>query len=290
MHKDARFIDFDFDRLKKTSWSVIALAAIVDAAVLAVAMLVVLPFLRSSFPIERFTNGLIQATLIFSVVRFALAGVGIAMLVGGVTARDIGLRWEKLPSGALTVFGIWTVMNVVGILYGLIASGKIALSPIWTPDRTLPIAGELIAQFLGNAFAEEVIFRGFLATQVYLMLEGKISGRGRLVTASVLISQLIFSLSHIPQRIATGYSPLGLLISLLVVWVTGILFAVLYLRTENLFIAVGVHALVNAPVTIVALPSQAMGELLALILILALIVAWGPLTRWRERRGAAQYA
>ena len=58
---------------------------------------------------------------------------------------------------------------------------------------------------------EEVIFRGFLVTQVYLMLKGKISGHGRLVTASVLISQLIFSLSHIPQRIYNGYSPLNLL-------------------------------------------------------------------------------
>jgi hypothetical protein len=44
-----------------------------------------------------------------------------------------------------------------------------------------------------------------------------------------------------------------------------------------------VHALANAPVTIVALPSQSVGGLLALALGLVLIAAWRPLTRWLEK-------
>jgi hypothetical protein len=246
-------------------------------------MLVILPFLRASFPLERLTNGLIQVTFIFSALRFALVALGVTMLIGGLRAWDIGLAWEKLTAGALVVFGLWIVMQLIGILFGLVVSGQVALSPIWAPDKLTLIAGELIAQFLGNAFAEEVIFRGFLVTQVYLMLKGNISGRGWRVTAAVLISQLIFSLSHIPQRLTGSYTPLSLLLNLLLVWGYGILFAVLYLRTENIFIAVGVHALANAPVTIVALPSQSVGGLLALALGLVLIAAWRPLTRWMEK-------
>jgi hypothetical protein len=283
MHEEAHFIDFNFECLKETIWPVIVLTVIVDVAFLALAMLVILPFLRASFPLERLTNGLIQVTFIFSALRFALVALGVTMLIGGLRAWDIGLAWEKLTAGALVVFGLWIVMQLIGILFGLVASGQVALSPIWAPDKLTLIAGELIAQFLGNAFAEEVIFRGFLVTQVYLMLKGNISGRGWRVTAAVLISQLIFSLSHIPQRLTGSYTPLSLLLNLLLVWGYGILFAVLYLRTENIFIAVGVHALANAPVTIVALPSQSVGGLLALALGLVLIAAWRPLTRWMEK-------
>jgi membrane protease YdiL (CAAX protease family) len=253
-------------------------------------MQVVLPFFRSSFPTERLTNGLIQATLIFSVARFVFVVVGVVMWIGGVRAGDLGLEWNKLPSALLIVLGLWIAMQLVGMLPSLIASGQVALSSYWTWDRVPAIAGELIAQFLGNAFVEEVIFRGFLVPQIYLMLGAKTWSRGRRLTAAVLVSQLIFALSHVPQRIATGYSLSSMLFNLLLLWGIGVLFAVLYARTENLFIAVGVHALANAPVTVVALPSQAMGELLAYVLGLALIFAWGPLARWVEGRDAAQPA
>jgi len=82
---------------------------------------------------------------------------------------------------------------------------------------------------------------------------------------------------------------LNLLLNLLLVWGYGILFAVLYLRTENIFIVVGVHALANAPVTVVALPSKTVAGLLPLIPGLVLIVAWKPLTRWNERLGMVSY-
>ena len=101
MHDKEPFMDFDFDRLKETSWSLITVAVLVDVVVLLIAMQVVLPLLKSSFPVERLTNGLVQATLIFSIVRFALVVVCVIVLVGGLRARDVGLQWQKLPSGAL---------------------------------------------------------------------------------------------------------------------------------------------------------------------------------------------
>lgn len=201
----------------------------------------------------------------------------------------MGLHWDKLKSGALVVFGLWIAMQLIGVLPGLLTTGRVEISPIWSPDKLTLIAGELVAQFLGNAFAEEVIFRGFLLTQVYLLLVGRISGRRDRIAAAILISQLIFSLSHIPQRIVSGYGSMGLLVNLVKLWVMGILFAVLYVRTGNIFIAIGVHALVNAPATILAMPSQAVAVLLPVALSVVLIVLWRPLTGWQDRMGAAQH-
>jgi hypothetical protein len=281
MDDKKRFIEFDFDHLKKTNWLVIALTVIVDAIILVLSMQVVLPWMRSSFSFETFSNGVIQATLLFSMARFVLAVLGVAMWIGGLGARDVGLQGKKLRNGALVVLGVWIAMQLIG----LVTTGRVAISPYWTPDSVLPIAGELIAQFLGNAFAEEVIFRGFLLTQIYLMLQPAISRRGRRLTAAVFLSQLIFALSHIPNRIANGYSLPTMLLNLAITWVWGILFAVLYLRTENLFAVIGVHALVNAPVTVLAMPSEGIAGLLPLALSLVLIFVWRPAKRWLVRLG-----
>lgn len=263
--------------IKETNWGVIGLVVFVDAALLVVAMLVILPIFQESFPIERFTNGLIKATLIFSLVRFFLVISGMAIWVGGLTWSDLGLCKKKFSRGTIVVFCLWILMQLIGMLLHLFTSGKGGLSPIWTLERIPLIAGELIAQFLGNAFAEEIIFRGFLLTQVILLLKRKISNRSRLLTASILISQLIFALTHIPQRIATGYTLPSLVVNLFLLWVIGSLFAVLYLRTENIFIVIGLHALANVPVSILAIPSQATGELLIYLLTLGLIFTWRPL-------------
>lgn len=286
MSEETRFIDFDFGDLRETKWPVMGLAVVVDAIFLIIAMHVVLPFFQTSFPVERLTNGVIEATLIFSVVRFVLVAMGVAVLMGGLRLCDLGVEWEKLSTGMVVVLGLWIVMQLIGLLLNLIISGQVALSPIWAHERIPLLIGELVAQFLGNAFAEEVIFRGLLLTEITLMLRGRISKRRRLVAASVLISQLIFALSHIPQRLVGGdYAALGLVFNLLLVWVYGALFALLYLRTDNIFIVVGVHALANAPITIMAMPSQITAGFLPLILGLVLAVVWEPVARWTKGRG-----
>jgi hypothetical protein len=76
-----------------------------------------------------------------------------------------------------------------------------------------------------------------------------------------------------------------MLLNLAITWVWGILFAVLYLRTENLFVVIGVHALANAPVTVLAMPSEGLANLLPLLLSLVLIAVWGPGKRWLSRLG-----
>ncbi|WP_435157354.1 CPBP family glutamic-type intramembrane protease [Haladaptatus sp. DFWS20] len=60
--------------------------------------------------------------------------------------------------------------------------------------------------------------------------------------------------------------------SLIVVFVAGVLLAVLYYRTGNLFVAIGFHALINAPTMVVGAP--AVGELTALVLVVLIALVW----------------
>jgi membrane protease YdiL (CAAX protease family) len=62
-----------------------------------------------------------------------------------------------------------------------------------------------------------------------------------------------------------------------VLTLAGLFGAVLYLRTRNLLVVTGIHALVNAPTPLVATPASPFGITLALSA--ALWIAWPHLDR-----------
>ena len=61
-------------------------------------------------------------------------------------------------------------------------------------------------------------------------------------------------------------------------FVLGLLFALVYVRTGNLFVTIGLHALVNDPVLLV----DAGGVVLVpiLLVVLTILVAWPSLMTW----------
>ena len=127
-----------------------------------------------------------------------------------------------------------------------------------------------------NALIEEAGWRGFLLPQLYLRLSTRMDTRRRLILA-MFGAQVLFALMHIPNRLLDQRLALDeLLLSLAFVFVLGVFFAGIYLRTGNLFLAIGVHALFNTPTVLFTpvLPSQViLGALTILVL-----VAWPRLT------------
>ncbi len=87
---------------------------------------------------------------------------------------------------------------------------------------------------------------------------------------------------HIPNRIAfdQGLGDLPLLAAL------GVLFALVYLRTGNLFLAVGLHTLHNTPTMLFA---RVVGyEIPLVVLELLLLIFWPRLERVWERLAGAR--
>lgn len=66
----------------------------------------------------------------------------------------------------------------------------------------------------------------------------------------LVLSQSIFALIHIPNRLLNGFTLLETLPNLFIVFLLGVLFAMVYLITDNLFLAMGVHTLINMPLLI----------------------------------------
>ena len=92
----------------------------------------------------------------------------------------------------------------------------------------------------------------------------------RLVLA-LLVSQGLFALSHVPNRIYLGMKPDEIALDLLMLLGWGTLYALIYLRTNNLFIVVGIHALGNTPTTLFATVPALSGDG-ASVLIYTLVI------------------
>jgi membrane protease YdiL (CAAX protease family) len=165
-------------------------------------------------------------------------GLGI-FLLGKLHFSDLGIFPSKIFPAILYGLIIWFIIQLLIVVVLFLSQGKLTLGEV-SP-------GYLVDQLLFFAIAEEIIFRGFLFPQLYLKLNRTKKISPKALWAALFLSQLIFSLYHIPHRLANNTPILDLLFQLLLLWVSGLLLCYVYLRSQNLLVAVVVHALGNAP-------------------------------------------
>lgn len=239
-------------------------------------------------PLADATNGWVTGTLIANGI-FLLVLVGVVMLIGArLRPYDVGLiRANLLPAVRFTL-AIWLLAQGVHLVGALLDHGHVALLPAWSTQGVSVILGALIAQLFGNALFEEIAYRGFLFPQFYLIFNALRRHRWLRCAAALAASQAVFALSHIPNRIYLGVPAHEIALDLLMLAGWGLLYTLIYLRTDNLFLAVGVHALGNAPTTLFQSTDWLAGEG-ASFLIYALVIIWMfivPMIRlaWRNLR------
>ena len=133
--------------------------------------------------------------------------------------------------------------------------------------------------FAATAMWEELAFRGFLLPQLYLKLPGQHWAR---LWGALLLSQIVFACAHIPAHIMLRHLWGSALLQMLALQgFAGVLLGLLYFRTRNLWIAIGIHGLANAPTP---LTGGALGWELPLVFLIA---AWPWLVRRPYQRGFA---
>ncbi len=219
-------------------------------------------------PLERATGGLINATLQANLLGLALFALFVFGL-GRLRPADVGLEWRKLPQALLVTGLLWLGMQVAALAISLVRGG-VALDAVWVERGAGAVLGWLIGQLLGNALVEELLYRGLLLPQLFHKF--KIGNRRLRLVAAAAAMLALFVLSHIPNRIFMGYTVGEMLIDIPILLGYGLLFTIIYLVTENLFVAVGVHALVNEPTLVTALPFPA--QLILLVMVVVMLVVW----------------
>lgn len=266
-----------FENVKPARWWILIAYGIADAVLVIGA--VTLFANKTLRPIAVATNGLINETLIANLAIVIIEVVIVVMWLGKLKLADIGLIWSRLRTGLVFTFALWALVEIAEIAIGLIKTGTVKLNPDWN-QYTLTLIGAFIAQALGNALREEIGYRGFLLPQLHLKFNARWPNHTRsCLLLALVISQSAFAMMHIPIRLyGAGHITAGELLRL---FALGIVFAIIYLRTQNLFLAIGVHTLANAPTALV-IPGVDM-FLMLLIFTLLLVVFWPILNRTHQR-------
>jgi membrane protease YdiL (CAAX protease family) len=233
------------------------------------------------------TGGLVDEALLCSAAALLVIVGGILFGTGRLRPRDVGLAVRRLPLALLITLVLWALAQLAALVVGLIHTGDVALRPAWAAGQASATVGHLMGQLLGNALFEEVAYRGFLLAQLYLLLGARSgwSPTTRLAVAAA-VSSGFFALMHIPVRLHQGAAPHDLPLNLLATVVFGVFFCWIYLQTRNLFIAIGVHALVNTPTSLVECALSPQHVLYALVFVMLLV--WPLSSKPRGCAGSGQ--
>ena len=207
--------------------------------------------------------------------------VGVLLWYEKLSLQDIGIAWGKLAVAMLFWVGIWLLIQGIELVAGLLLRGHAEIDPAWSGGG-LAIIALLVGHLLGTALYEELAFRGFLLRQCFLRLHRWTENRQVLSTAlAILISQLAFAFLHVPWKLMTQGWSANTMGELCGVLLTGIIYSLLYLRTDNLFLVMGVHAFGNAPTSLIT-PTIGTPNLLLLFTVVIWIL-WPRMGKWEEK-------
>lgn len=155
-----------------------------------------------------------------------------------VLRRNMGHPWFPLGSAGTAVFRFIVIWGVLGLIACIFAYSNGLFRP-------MSVVGQLnhIGTILEAPLAEEFVFRGALLTTL---------NRTRLSTMSILhidmsaiAGAVIFSTLHCFIFLASGSAFSDALISSVTVLILSVAYGVIYLRTQNIWYGVFLHALIN---------------------------------------------
>lgn len=201
------------------------------------------------------SDGWLSGTLVANLGLLVAVVGGCLCAWGRARAADLGLHDRDILPAVLGTFAMWVLLQLA-LAFAVLATGEPFVASVVMRRPQLAIS-ELAAQLGGNALYEEILFRGCVLVQFarWLVPRGCAPDRRAIVLAFVL-SQLVFALQHVPNRLAFGswHGFADAAGDLALLFFAGLCFAGVFVRTGNLLLAVGLHALGNVPLPLLEGP------------------------------------
>ena len=270
--------------VRSVGWKVIGMVVLLHLLLTSLVNLWLFPSEILS-PIQTGSRGLITVTLLVNLLFVAIV-FPVIFYFGKLKAKDLALAPAKGLGPTSIAVGLawtgvaWLIVQCVGLVLALAGFGSLQFNDLWLTSTGVEWLGRSLGQFFGNAFYEEVIFRGFLIPQFLLAIKKRFRkmGWGKCLLYSLLASQLIFALIHIPHRINNGmYTGVAsVLADQVFLFVAGLLLSAVFLLSRNLYAAIGVHALVNFTPMLIQSSTSELN--LAAYLVIPVILAYNAIS------------
>jgi len=122
-------------------------------------------------PINYYTNEIINGTLVVNLIGLT-GSLYIIFIIGKHNLASIWFSKQKLKIAILLIVSVWIISQVFIITFSFYSTREI----IFIQNFNV-IAGNIIAQLFGTSLLEEMIFRGILLIQLYLIFITKNSNK-----------------------------------------------------------------------------------------------------------------
>ncbi len=226
------------------------------------------------------TKGLIHPILLYDVIPIAILCI-ILFGWGHLKPREVGFLRKALIPALLFFLGFWIVAQGFFAILSLIGTGTLELNIAWQ-QGWIAVIGSLIAHLFGTAVYEDLAFRGFMLPQLFLKFGGSPENQTRkYLFYAILVSQTVFSLLHIPTLISAGANSGYIIARLGAALFLGIIMALLYMRTGNLFLIIGIHALIDTNTSLFNNIEDSVEHAVYAALMILVLIIW-PVFRVRD--------
>lgn len=213
-------------------------------------------------------TGYVVSKTFLNAIPFIIVVGSLLVLVGRFRWNDLGFSFQKLLSALAWVCGTWIVAQLFFLLVHL---GEVSLDPDWQRMGIRNISNLVTGQLLGNSLVEEVFWRAFMISQLVLVLvHGMKWSFSKAIGWAIIVVAILFALSHLPHDVANDRSVqqvIGMQVARLA---GGLAFAGIFLLSRNIFVAIGLHGLVDVPLSLFEVNAEQMSAFMALAPFLVL--------------------
>ena len=208
------------------------------------------------------------------IVVIEIALITLLLALDRVHPAAAGLTFGDLPRGVVLGLAIWALCQLSLATVALGRHGNLSLYAGWAEPAAM--IAPMLRRFLADVFAEEMFWRGIFFVWILRRLEVRrwkdpVTRLG----AALLGSQILFGITRLPaQLLDTGRMiPPGP--ALVVFTLTGMFYALIYLRTRNLWLVMAVHTLSLWPLPLFAFDLDPSKLVVLISAVLLIPTRWG---------------
>ena len=208
------------------------------------------------------------------VMTLALFGVyGTIIFYSGLTLKQIGLTSKNVILGIIYSAILYIIFHTILFLLApeKVQSNEESEMTLTFPSLPFNLIGYGI--FLSVVW-EEFVYRAFLLPQFQILFRKK--GYRKSVILSIIITQVIFALHHLGNRIFLQQMDFqSILLDQISLILIGTILCVIYILTENLTYTIVVHLFMDFPIlflTGIAIPTQFLTFMYFLVALIGALI------------------
>ena len=243
---------------------------VILVAVLIISVLI--PIAVNLLFLSKLFKQIVENQLYFVLIGIIIYGAWLAILFflyskDSISLKDLTVTKQKLKTGLLAGLYIFIAVNFLLLAFALINHRRVMISEDFNSASVIfRTFGKFIFNVLPGTFIEELIFRAYLLPQIFLRINNKLSNAALSLVITILVTQALFAFAHIPRdffRFNYDLSTVGNNIPVL--FFSGIVFSIMFLKTKNIFLVTIFHAFMNFSLPVINSPSSASFNFYAIV-------------------------